>query len=462
MKGLTMKKNTKKTRLTRIIILIATLFVSFNAYSFETCFLPDTLRVNKTGNFNINLNVDHNSEGFRGFKIYVKYNPDVCQFISAEKGALVSGFSSYWWRVVTESEDVVRIECIVLGAGLSIDNSGTILDLIFRNTHDGIEDIAVVEQEFYYANGGEIIPNVATQSGTVIVNCAALPVITAPTATDVNAFSAVLGGTVVDDGGSAIIERGVVWSQSGIPTVNDYTGKQRASGATGAFSVSAVGLLPGTTYFFRAYASSYRGTKYTETVSFETSSLSLPVELSLFRAKIFNHQVTLHWETQSESNNYGFDIERCADANAAHGWVRIGFVAGCGNSVTAQSYTFTDQNAPAGQLYYRLRQIDTDGAVTFSEAIDVTIAAATPQLLQNYPNPFNAVTTIQYHLPQAGFVRLSLFNLCGQCVADIFTGEKTAGAHQCALDASHLPSGTYFYKIDAGEYTETRTLTLLK
>ncbi|MFZ5516846.1 MAG: T9SS type A sorting domain-containing protein [Candidatus Zhuqueibacterota bacterium] len=457
-----MKKNSKKTRPIRIIIFFAILLVSLNAYSFQTCFLPDTLHVNKTGNFNIDLNVEQNSDGFRGFKVYLKYNPELCQFISAEKGALVSGFSSYWWRVVQESADVIRVECIVLGAGLSIDDSGAILDLTFRNVRDGVENLTVVDQEFYYAVDGEIIPDVATQPGTVIVNCAALPVITDPTVQNITAYSAYLGGTVVDDGGSAIIERGVVWSQTGIPTVSSYTGKKIVVGNTGDFTVNATGLQPGATYFFRAYASSYRGTKYTETRSFETSTITLPVELSGFWVDLRQDHIALSWETQSESNNYGFEIERLAGADGQQDWARIGFVAGHGNSSATLTYSFTDRNAPTGQVQYRLRQIDTDGAFSYSAAVEVTVTAGTFQLLQNYPNPFNASTIIPYHLPAAGFVRLSLFNLCGQLVATIFAGEQSAGQHQCTLMADQLPSGVYFYKIEAGEFSEIRTLTLLK
>lgn len=84
------------------------------------------------------------------------------------------------------------------------------------------------------------------------------------------------------------------------------------------------------------------------------------------------------------------------------------------------------------------------------------------QLSQNYPNPFNPSTTIRYGLPSRAHVTLAVFNTLGQQVSILQNGEQDAGYHEVKFDAQHLPSGVYFYRMQAGTYTETKRLLLLK
>jgi predicted outer membrane repeat protein len=84
------------------------------------------------------------------------------------------------------------------------------------------------------------------------------------------------------------------------------------------------------------------------------------------------------------------------------------------------------------------------------------------RLFQNYPNPFNSATTIAYHLPRAGHVILAVYNLTGQRVAVLVNGYKRAGNHTMVWNASDLSSGFYFYRIEAGDYVETRKCVILK
>jgi subtilisin family serine protease len=83
-------------------------------------------------------------------------------------------------------------------------------------------------------------------------------------------------------------------------------------------------------------------------------------------------------------------------------------------------------------------------------------------LFQNYPNPFNAQSTIKYGLPEAGKVKLEVFNLLGQKVATLVDGYQNAGYHSVNWDASSYSSGIYFYKLAAGNRVFTRRMTLLK
>ena len=83
-------------------------------------------------------------------------------------------------------------------------------------------------------------------------------------------------------------------------------------------------------------------------------------------------------------------------------------------------------------------------------------------LLQNYPNPFNASTSLSYMMPRAGPVSISIYNLLGQCVATILEGEQEAGSHSVVWHAEHFPSGVYFAWLDAGEYSQSVKMVLLK
>jgi len=83
-------------------------------------------------------------------------------------------------------------------------------------------------------------------------------------------------------------------------------------------------------------------------------------------------------------------------------------------------------------------------------------------LHQNYPNPFNPSTTIKYELPARSHVQLAVFNTLGQQVATLAEGEVEAGYHEVKFDASELASGVYLYRMQAGEFVQTRKLVLLQ
>ncbi|MGB2957281.1 MAG: T9SS type A sorting domain-containing protein [Bacteroidota bacterium] len=84
------------------------------------------------------------------------------------------------------------------------------------------------------------------------------------------------------------------------------------------------------------------------------------------------------------------------------------------------------------------------------------------QLQQNYPNPFNPSTVLSYSIPEKSHVRLSAFDLLGREVAELVNEVKGAGTYRVTFDASGLPSGTYLYRITAGEFTSVRKMTFVK
>jgi len=83
-------------------------------------------------------------------------------------------------------------------------------------------------------------------------------------------------------------------------------------------------------------------------------------------------------------------------------------------------------------------------------------------LSQNYPNPFNPSTIINYQLPANNYVTLKVFNVLGQEVATLVDEKREAGRYEVQWDASALPSGMYFYRLQASSLVETKKLLLLR
>lgn len=191
-----------------------------------------------------------------------------------------------------------------------------------------------------------------------------------------------------------------------------------------------------------------------------TINSSVPVELTTFNAKVKYSNVILSWITISETNNYGFVVERKSDNE---NWKQIGFMLGNGTTTNTNYYNFTDLNIEIGELFYRLKQIDVDGTYKYSVPIKVTINVPKVfKLYQNYPNPFNSQTLISFDVPESADIIINIFNLKGVKVAEFFCGKKKAGRHTISWDALNISSGTYFIKIQSDKFTQIKKCTLIK
>ena len=186
----------------------------------------------------------------------------------------------------------------------------------------------------------------------------------------------------------------------------------------------------------------------------------VPVELTSFSAISQGNNVVLNWSTASELNNFGFEVQRSITGNE---FATIGFVNGNGTTTDAKAYRFVDANLSAGNYTYRLKQVDFNGIYSYSDEVNVdVIAPAQFDLSQNYPNPFNPSTTINFSIPQSSIVTLKVFNTLGQEVKTLINQNMESGVHSISFDASELNSGIYFYKLDAGQFSEVRKMTLIK
>lgn len=197
-----------------------------------------------------------------------------------------------------------------------------------------------------------------------------------------------------------------------------------------------------------------------EVEDYVVDDIQLAVEMGEFDATPGENRVTLSWNTVSESGNDHFDIERNGSI--------IGQVHSAGDSPSGHPYQWTDQTAVNGTEYtYTLYGIDVNGARRALATASATpgslpITVTEYALHQNYPNPFNPLTNISFDLVEGRTVVLTVYNPVGQKVATVVNGSFGAGRHTVSFDASHLPSGMYLYRIDAGSYTATKKMLLMK
>ncbi|MCK4966395.1 T9SS type A sorting domain-containing protein, partial [bacterium] len=188
----------------------------------------------------------------------------------------------------------------------------------------------------------------------------------------------------------------------------------------------------------------------------------VPVDLSVFTVKIDEYEgIILEWSTISESNNYGFYIEKSTDNII---FAEIGFVSGAGTSFKENAYSYVDMdNNEAGDYYYRLRQTDYSGDYTYSGIIKITIKPPGDyELFPAYPNPFNPTATIEYSLKEVGFVKLAVYNTLGQEVAGLVNDNMAAGKHKVLFNAGNLAAGMYIYKITVNGFTSAGKIVLMK
>ncbi|MBL0061654.1 MAG: T9SS type A sorting domain-containing protein [bacterium] len=186
----------------------------------------------------------------------------------------------------------------------------------------------------------------------------------------------------------------------------------------------------------------------------------LPVEFGDFDAVAGNGEVRLNWNTTAETNNDRFEIVRNGSPVAS--------VASLGNDAEGHNYSWIDRNVENNTVYnYSLISVSLAG-----EREELATASATPTTSSNlplefalnpaYPNPFNPTTSISYSLPEAAQVLLQVFDVNGREVATLVNGTMNAGTHSVTFDAANLSSGIYFTRMNAGSFSASQKLVLMK
>jgi alpha-tubulin suppressor-like RCC1 family protein len=163
---------------------------------------------------------------------------------------------------------------------------------------------------------------------------------------------------------------------------------------------------------------------------------SLPIEIISFKAKNQNNQNHLTWQTATESNNEGFEIERSINGID---FEKIGFIKGVGSSNQIQSYRFIDTN-PFNVTYYRLKQIDFFGKFDYSNTISIKIGKE--KRIEFYPNPTNGIITIESEAILNADILI--YNTIGKLV-------KISKAQNNTINISELPKGVYMVSMTNNE-----------
>ena len=205
--------------------------------------------------------------------------------------------------------------------------------------------------------------------------------------------------------------------------------------------------------------------------SMALTSSALPVQLAGFTGTVIaQNRVRLNWTTASEVNNYGFEVQKRTDTLSNFQTRPNSFIPGHGTTIQPHSYSFIDNIPIAGRCSYRLKIIDLNGWIEYSEPINISTPSnvqsnSSPQsfaLEQNFPNPFNPSTTIRYSLAKESRVKLKVFTNLGREVVTLVDGVEPAGLYGIQFDTKSLSSGSYFYRLEAGGFSQTRRLLLLK
>jgi hypothetical protein len=235
------------------------------------------------------------------------------------------------------------------------------------------------------------------------------------------------------------------------------------SGTTASYNWS--GINPSSTYQWYVELYDRQNTTIGPTWSFNTDD-PLPVELSSFTATLDDLNIRLDWRTETEVNNYGFEILRQVQDEE---WDLLGFVEGHGNTNSPKHYSFIDKYPGGESSYaYRLKQIDNDGKYEYSNIVEINLSPNEFALYQNYPNPFNPVTKINYTLPQSSDVTIKVFDILGSEVETLVSEKQDKGIYEIefnSLSASGgqgLASGMYIYRMRAGNFVQIKKMVLIK
>lgn len=235
------------------------------------------------------------------------------------------------------------------------------------------------------------------------------------------------------------------------------------NGATFPFTIfdksgAALATAPTTTNNFVPASSSEWAT-----FCYPVAPFVVPVELTSFTGSSVSNGVLLNWTTGSETNNYGFEVQR----KSGDQFISVGFVKGNGTTTEIKHYSYSEKALNSGTFAYRLKQVDLNGKADYSDIIEVVVAPHGYYLVQNYPNPFNPTTKISFSLAEDSKVAIMVYNTLGEEVVTLIEKDFAAGTHQIDFNAANLNSGVYFYKLLAvngagSKFTDIKKMTLIK
>jgi Secretion system C-terminal sorting domain len=225
------------------------------------------------------------------------------------------------------------------------------------------------------------------------------------------------------------------------------------AGGPGVTEIATItGATPGQVYYIRLYG--YLPAN-PGSFSITASGPALPVSFAELNAIRGVNGNKLHWKTLSENNNAGFQVERSADGRSFSSLSFIASKAQGGNSVLPLEYNFNDSKALIGSNYYRLKQTDIDGKVTYSNTVLVKGLKPTLFSLNTiFPNPATDRVTAALQSPFADNITLVVTDITGKIIKRQ-VANMAIGDNLVTVDVAALPSGSYLLKAVCNNGCET-------
>ncbi len=397
-----------------------------------------------------NCNLEFNSSGFNVWFAQTDISQDGVS--AAQSGAIGNyeytiiyttitgpGTLSFWWKVSSEQiydrlefhiNDVTQdaISGDIDWLQMQYDIPEGTHTLTWKYVKDGSIsqglDCGFVDQVVYQ-------PEVST------------PVIQTLTVTSITPISAVSGGNITEEGDSPVTSRGVVWSTTFNPTLEDNVGYTQDGDGTGSFTSQLTGLSPQTLYYVRAYAVNEAGTGYGNSVSFQTED-GLPV-LSTIEVTVYSSTLAVSGGNITDDSGFAVTSRGIVWGTASE--PTLGSNDGLttdGSGIGEFTSTMANLN-PQTNYYVRAYASNSNGTKYGNEVLFTTLPTSIEgNLMSNvsiYPNPFNDKLVIDSETPVR---KISISNMNGQTVL-----ERTFnGTTKTSLDVSNLSNGFYIITIE--------------
>jgi hypothetical protein len=258
--------------------------------------------------------------------------------------------------------------------------------------------------------------------------------------------------------GGAFSNNGQVQGNGSLYVAGGVSNNQTIAGfGAGAQRLTVNQSMPGTTSNLNVNAGLVAGdtATYTPTLSNADVCTVLPVKLSSLQAVYQNRQVQLYWVAYAPSNARSFTIEYSQDGQS---FTAAGELAATGTNNQTTPYLYMHSPVFTGTVFYRIREMDLDGIMYYSNMVVVKIGNTLDATTHVFPNPFIDNLQISMQLEKAGMIQVALYNASGQLVLKLQQPGLTGRNTIVAGNLSALLTGTYLLQIKAGDHTSFEKL----